>query len=111
MSASESTAGQGERVSAFDAKARLLAWAEETDARKALARSSPGSMAAKGALAVLGGVAIVRMLRGRRAGKALPAKSVGRRLISWAVVARVGAWALPLVIRAVQSSGRKQAAG
>lgn len=111
MSTSEGTAGQGERLSAFDAKARLLAWADETDARKVAARSSTGAMAAKGALAVLGGVAIVRMLRGRRTGKLAPTKSVGRRLISWAVVARVGAWALPHVIRAVQAVGRKQAAG
>ncbi|MEK6703470.1 MAG: hypothetical protein AABZ53_14515, partial [Planctomycetota bacterium] len=79
----------GEGSSPADAKARLLFWADETDAHKAQARSSVGAIAARSTLAVLGGMAIVRLLRAPRASRGSREKSVGRRLISWAVVARV----------------------
>ncbi|MFN0010629.1 MAG: hypothetical protein ACKVS8_03190 [Phycisphaerales bacterium] len=93
------------------AKARLLAWASETDARTHTARSSAGALASKGALAALGGLVAARLLLPRgRMGRVARVAGVGTRLVSWALVARVGTWLLPLAIRVVQHRLRQRAA-
>lgn len=51
--------------SASDAKARLLSWADETDERRRNAKASIGTIAVGGAVAVLGGLLISRLLTPR----------------------------------------------
>lgn len=93
------------------AKARLLAWAEEHDARQLKARSGIGAIATSGVLAVLGGMAIARIFTPRRPSNTSGSRvtSVGKRLISWALIARAGKWLLPHAISAVQSSMKRGA--
>jgi hypothetical protein len=91
-------------ASTCSAKARLLMWAEEHDARKARARASMGSILAGGALAALGGVAIARMLVPPRWERSLsPAwvRNAGGRAARWALVARAGTWLVPFAIKSL----------
>lgn len=95
----------GPPTPALLAKARLLAWAEETDARALVSRSGLGAIAAGGALAFLGGVAIACVLAPRRTCR-LPGSGpgrVGRRAIDWTLVARAGELLLPYAINAARS--------
>jgi hypothetical protein len=84
------------------AKDAFLAWADESDARKLRARSSVGAIAVRGALAVLGGVVIARVISARPRGACQSplVKGVGTRLLSWALVARAAQWLIPLAVRA-----------
>lgn len=93
-------------VSIADAKAKLMAWADEHDAA-AKAKGPRYAMIAAGvAMAVVGGMAATRVLSskrgagdggGRSGGGAV--KSAGRSLLVWALVAGAKRWALPMVQR------------
>lgn len=87
------------------AKARLLDWADESDARSRKSRSSIGTIAAGGGLALLAGLAVARVVSPRRRGdpRTSLAGTVGKGLIGWALVARVGTWLLPHAIRAMRN--------
>jgi len=89
-----------------EAKARLLAWANQTDARSAKSRAGVGRLAAGGAMAALGLVAISRLTSRRKHGDG--AIATGRRLITWALVARGVQWGLPLVLQAINASKRSR---
>ncbi len=87
-----------------DAKARLPAWAEESDARAHKARSRMGTILAGGAIAVPGGMAVVSVFRpGARVNSPEgPVKGSGRHWLRWTVAARAGAWLIPHAISAVR---------
>ena len=87
-------------------KAGLLAWPEEYVALARQRWSRRRTLAMAGALATLGGIAVVRVLRPKARSDTTISrvKRAGRRLISWALVARTGRWLLPYAIRAVRSS-------
>jgi hypothetical protein len=90
-------------ASPAQAKARLLGWAEEHDARPG--RCGAGTLALRGALAVVGGVVLGRMLT-RRTPTAVPVvrvRTANPRWLTWALAARLGQWLLPHAISAVQS--------
>ncbi len=104
--------GQPKPVAA--AKARLLAWAAETDARTAKVRSGISAMASGGVLAAVVGLLVSRLLTprggGGRGGTPVGrVAGVGTRLVSWALVVRVGTWLLPLALRAVQRTVMRRA--
>jgi len=93
------------RTSTSGEKARLLAWAAESDARAHKAWSGVRTLVGGGALAVLSGLAVANAL-GQRRSNSVPhrlVQRVGQRLISWALLARAGKWLLPIVIRAVRN--------
>lgn len=93
------------------AKACLLTWAEESDARAVKARAGMGSIAAGGAIALLGGMVVSRLFtfnpRNDVASSRDRASGIG--LIRWAVLARAGLWLLPRVIRAVEGRATQHA--
>jgi hypothetical protein len=93
------------------AKAKLLAWAEATDARTIKARSSTGVIAAGGSLAVLTGMALARVLAPRRIGNDSafipgPARSP---LIGWPTLVRAGVWMFPHALSAWRTARRPTA--
>ena len=90
-------------VSPAQAKAQLLGWAEEHDARPG--RCGAGTLALRGALAVVGGVVLGRLLT-RRTRTVVPAvrgPTTNPRWLTWALAARAGQWLLPHAISAVQN--------
>lgn len=94
-------------ASAAIAKARLLAWADETDAA-ASAKPVMGTIIIRSTFAFVGGFLLARLFTTRRnTPEHLRAKRMGKRLISWALVARAGSLLLPHILsaarRAVQS--------
>lgn len=97
-------------ATAAAAKARLLDWADESDARARKSRSSIGTIAAGGGIALLAGLAVARVVSPRRRGDARSslAGTVGKGLIGWALVARVGTWLLPHAISAMRSSTNRR---
>lgn len=75
-----------------DAKARLLLWAESTDARQREAREKLRPIAVGGAAAVVGGMLLGRLLTPRRGRLPLPAALItklGSAAIGTAVMAKV----------------------
>lgn len=87
-------------VSVAEAKAGLMRWSEEVDARAVAHRSGSGFMLASGAAAVVAGLLTARLVsgspRGERAtGRARPEA----RVLGWAVAVRMGMWLIPLAIR------------
>lgn len=97
--------------SSSQAKTRLLAWADECDARTLKSRSSLGTIATSGALAMLSGLAVARVLT-VRSGRSAPGslvKTIGKQVISGALVARAGAWLLPHVIKALRNRSNSRA--
>ena len=108
MNLEHGTNGMQEPVSGPSAngvKADLLAWAEDCDAQKARARSSVGALATRGALAVLGGIVIARVLtaRGRGSDSRSNVESAGTKPVTWALLVRAGTWLLPYALTALQS--------
>lgn len=99
-------------LSAREAKATLLNWADEVDTRSRASRPSLASIASMGGLAVLGSFAISRVLVPRRRGgePASRVASVGARLISWTLVVRAAQFLLPIAIKAAQSSMNRRTA-
>ncbi len=89
-------------ASPAQAKVRLLDWAEEHDARHE--RYGTGTLALRGALAVVGGMVIGRVLSGRKRAvvPATRARTANARWLAGALAARVGQWLLPYAISAVR---------
>lgn len=98
-------------VSAREAKAAILNWADEVDSRSWASRPSLASIATIGGLAVLGSFAIGRVLVPRRRNDRPGSRvaSVGARLISWTLVVRAAQFLLPIAVKAVQSSLNRRA--
>lgn len=103
----ESPAARARRSTGI-AKACLLAWADETDARTHKARNNLTALAAGGALASVGCLVIYRILTPRRrlVASGPRSTSVTASLMSWAVVVRAGLWLLPHVLRAARGLGK-----
>lgn len=93
--------------SASSAKTRLMEWAEECDARSRKARPGVGTIAATGAIAVLGCFAFARVLspRGRGAASGGRPTGAGRRLIMGAIALGAKQWLLPYALRAIRRYG------
>lgn len=89
------------------AKANLLAWATAIDARTLKARSSLGTIATGGALAIVSGMVIARTFtngRPRRFSRS-PLRRAREPSIRWALLLRAAGWLLPRAIRAVRRGG------
>lgn len=91
------------------AKARLLGWADEHDARSASGQPSIGRMIGGGVAAALLGALVARGVRGprRSGGRAERGSRIGR-LLSWAFLVRAGARFLPHILAAVNRTAAKQ---
>lgn len=89
------------------AKIRLMDWAEDCDARSRKARPSVGTIAAVGAIAVLGGVAFARVLspRGRGAPSSGRSPGAGKQLLMGALALGARQWLLPYAMRAIGRYG------
>lgn len=92
------------QVPAAAAKARLLAWASDSDTTRAAGRSSVITLATGGFAALAFGLIVSRLLRGRVrpstvAGKQTVVTTVGKRLVSMALVIRLAKWLLPLLLK------------
>jgi len=93
-------------LSLGQAKARLLAWSQDSGSDRGGGSLSIGTLATRGALVVMGGMLVGRVLFGRRAarGPAVLVRKAGTRWLTWALAARVGQWLLPYAISAVQKN-------
>lgn len=98
--------------SASDAKASLLAWAEDRDLRTSRARARVGRLAAAGAIALVGGLVVARVLapRSRSVGPGTRARAAVAPLLTWALAARVGQFLLPLAVRALRAGAERRGA-
>lgn len=94
----------GSTMSVSRAKARLLEWSRESDARREAHKPDKRVIALVAAIAALGGIAILRVLRPRSGARVVGAAAgfTGIRVVRWALLARAAAWLLPVVLRSVK---------
>ena len=104
------TGAPGENDSVAAAKARLLVWADDHDVRAREVRKGLGAVAVGGAVAVIGGLVIARLLSARQKGKDPSAepRRFGQRFLTWAMVVAMRKWLLPWAISAIENKGAVQ---
>jgi hypothetical protein len=92
------------RPSIAEAKAGLLAWAEQTDERSKATKSN-AAIVVGGLLAAAGGVLLVRMLTSRPSPNTpVTPAPVGKRLVGLLLAAKAAKWLVPLALSAVRAS-------
>jgi len=98
------------RSEASAAKAELLNWAAEADARSVKTRWKIGKYLVGGALATLGSVAIARAITHRKQGNLplRPEPPPRVRSFDWMGIARVGAMLLPHGIAALKGAAERR---
>lgn len=91
------------------AKARLLDWADVTDARTRKSWASVRTIASGAAVAVVGGIVISRLLSPRQPAEPLdPSAQVDKaRWLRWPMLLRAGTWLLPYAVAAIKGKADK----
>lgn len=90
-----------------EAKANLLAWAEESSKPSKSGLPRTALVIGGGVAALFGGLMLARFLRSKPAAPkvAEPATPVGTRVIGLLIAAKFARWVLPIVLSAVTAHG------
>ena len=90
-----------------EAKANLLAWAEESSKPSKSGLPRTALVIGGGIAALFGGLMLSRFLGGKPATPKIaePATPVGKRVIGLLIAAKIAKWVLPIVLSAVTAHG------